>query len=227
MRERLRFGDFELDVEAYALRRAGDRVKLEKLPMEILIQLASRAGTLVERDVLKQAQWGSTTFVDYEAAINTAIRKIRRALGDNVDAPRFIETVVGKGYRFIAPVARGTREPAAPLPHCWLTRGKRRFVLQPGDNLMGRDPQASLQIDEPPVSRRHARISIESERVVLEDLRSRNGTFLNGRRVETPAALHDGDVIGLGPVVLRFHARADLASTAPVVGPQSRRRKSH
>src|SRR5690242_7894585 len=98
------FGEFELDVPAYALRRAGERIKLEKIPMEILVILVQKAGVLVNRAEIQAARWGSDVFVDQDAAINTAIRKIRRALRDDVEHPRFIETVVGKGYRFSAPV---------------------------------------------------------------------------------------------------------------------------
>ena len=97
-----RFGGFELDVAAYVLRRAGQRIKLEKIPMEVLVLLVQKAGVLVNRTEIQAAVWGSDVFVDQDAAINTAIRKIRRALGDDAEHPRFVETVVGKGYRFIA-----------------------------------------------------------------------------------------------------------------------------
>jgi len=96
------FDDFELDVAAYVLRRAGQRIKLEKIPMEVLVLLVQRAGDLVNRTEIQAALWGSDVFVDQDAAINTAIRKIRRALGDDAEHPRFVETVVGKGYRFVA-----------------------------------------------------------------------------------------------------------------------------
>jgi DNA-binding winged helix-turn-helix (wHTH) protein len=99
-----RFGDFELDLTAYALRRAGERIKLEKIPMDVLILLVGAAGALVRRDEMQAALWGSNVFIEHDAAINTAVRKIRQALGDDAEKPRFVETVVGKGYRFIAPV---------------------------------------------------------------------------------------------------------------------------
>jgi DNA-binding winged helix-turn-helix (wHTH) protein/Flp pilus assembly protein TadD len=99
-----RFGEFELDVAAYALRRAGQRIKLQKIPMEVLVLLVRNAGILVHRTEIHAALWDSDVFVDQDAAINTAVRKIRRALGDDAEHPRFIETVVGKGYRFIAPL---------------------------------------------------------------------------------------------------------------------------
>lgn len=106
----LRFGDFELDLSAYSMRRRGESVKLEKLPMEVLILLVTRAGALVDRSEIKAALWGADVFVEHDAAINTAIRKIRQALDDDADTPRFVETVVGKGYRFVAPVENVSRE---------------------------------------------------------------------------------------------------------------------
>jgi DNA-binding winged helix-turn-helix (wHTH) protein len=99
-----RFGEFDLDIDAYALSRAGQRIKLEKIPMEVLILLVGSAGALVDRGRIQASLWGSDVFVEYDSAINTAIRKIRQALRDDAESPRFVETVVGKGYRFIAAV---------------------------------------------------------------------------------------------------------------------------
>src|SRR5688572_9548914 len=100
----IRFAEFELDLVAYSLRRPGGPVKLEKIPMEVLILLAQRAGALVQRGEIQAALWGPDVHVEHDSAINTAVRKIRQALGDDAERPRFVETVVGKGYRFIGPV---------------------------------------------------------------------------------------------------------------------------
>jgi TolB-like protein/DNA-binding winged helix-turn-helix (wHTH) protein/Tfp pilus assembly protein PilF len=97
--------DVELDLARYELRRGGRVERLEKLPMELLILLAARRGDLVTRAEILDRLWGKDVFVDADAAINTAVRKVRRALGDDPDAPRFLETVVGKGYRFVGPIA--------------------------------------------------------------------------------------------------------------------------
>ncbi|MGB7729241.1 MAG: winged helix-turn-helix domain-containing protein [Candidatus Acidiferrum sp.] len=94
----------ELDLGRYELRRHGRRVKLEKKPMELLIFLLSRRDQLVSRDDIVKKLWRSDLFVETEPSINNTIRKIRAALGDNPAKPRFLETVVGKGYRFIGPV---------------------------------------------------------------------------------------------------------------------------
>jgi TolB-like protein/tetratricopeptide (TPR) repeat protein len=100
--DRIRFGDFELDPEGYELRRSGAPVRLERIPMELLLLLAANSGRLVPRSALVERVWGKDHFLDGDGAINTAVRKLRVALGDSVEKPRFIETVTGKGYRFMA-----------------------------------------------------------------------------------------------------------------------------
>lgn len=211
----LQFGAFELDVTAFELRRAGTRVHLEKIPMEVLVLLAEHAGALVDRDRIQAALWDPRVFVDRDAAINTAIRKIRRALEDDAGGPRFVETVVGKGYRFVAPVARpGAPTSTAPTGYC-VTRGPDSFTLHTGDNLLGRDPAARVRLDHPSVSRRHARICIAAARATIEDLNSRNGTFVGGRRIDAATEIGDGTIIGIGPIALRFVALTG-ASTMPL-----------
>src|SRR6186997_2832165 len=151
MSDSFRFAEFELDVAAYALRRAGQRIRLEKLPMEVLVLLVRKAGILVNRAEIQAALWGSDVFVEHDSAINTAVRKIRRALEDDAEHPRFLETVVGKGYRFIAPLETPSDPPGRPLPNYLVTRGKRQFVLDRGENLLGRDPEATVYIEHPSV----------------------------------------------------------------------------
>jgi len=103
-RETLRFREFELDVAAYELRRRGRPIRLERLPMDLLILLVERRGLLVSRGEIVDRLWGKDVFLDVETGVHTAIRKIRQALRDAPEAPVFIETVTGKGYRFIAAV---------------------------------------------------------------------------------------------------------------------------
>ena len=107
----LRFGEFTLDVTAYQLRRDGRPVKLGRQPMDLLILLVERRGQLVTRADIVARLWGPDVFVDVEMGVNTAISKVRQALHDSPDAPRFLETVPGKGYRFVAPI-----DDAAPAP---------------------------------------------------------------------------------------------------------------
>jgi DNA-binding winged helix-turn-helix (wHTH) protein len=99
-----RFGDFELDPSAYQLRRNGQIVHLERIPLELLNLLTERSGQVVTREEILEHIWGKGVFIDTESSINTAVRKIRRALHDDADAPRFIITIPAKGYRFVMPV---------------------------------------------------------------------------------------------------------------------------
>jgi len=104
MAELVRFEEFELDVPRYALRRSGRPLKLERIPMELLLLLVARGGELVTREEIVEKLWGKDVFLDTDNSINTAIRKIRQTLRDDPERPRFVQTVPAKGYRFIAPV---------------------------------------------------------------------------------------------------------------------------
>ena len=97
-------GEVEVDLGRYELRRSGRRIKLEKKPMELLIFLLERREQMVSRDDIVKKLWRSDLFIDTERNVNNVVRKLRTALGDNADRPRFLETVVGKGYRFVGPV---------------------------------------------------------------------------------------------------------------------------
>ncbi|HZD77985.1 MAG TPA: winged helix-turn-helix domain-containing protein, partial [Acidobacteriaceae bacterium] len=99
------FGDFRLDCGRFEIYRAGRNLKLERKPMELLILLADRKGDLVTRTEIADRLWGNEVFVDTEHGINTAIRKIRQTLRDDPEQPRFVQTVMGRGYRFIGPLA--------------------------------------------------------------------------------------------------------------------------
>src|SRR6202042_829756 len=97
-------GGVEVDLGRYELRRSGRRITLEKKPMELLIFLLERREQLVSRDDIVKKLWRSDLFIDTEKNVNNVVRKLRTALGDKADRPRFLETVVGKGYRFVGPV---------------------------------------------------------------------------------------------------------------------------
>ncbi len=96
------FGEFELDFGRYQLQRAGKPVRLEGLPLQLLMFLVEHQGELVTREQIADALWGKDVFVDVEQGINTAIRKVRIALGDDSIQPQYLQTVVGRGYRFVA-----------------------------------------------------------------------------------------------------------------------------
>jgi cholera toxin transcriptional activator len=113
-----RFGVFELDLSAGELRKSGIKLRLQGQPFQVLALLLERAGEVVTREELQQKLWPSDTFVDFDHSLNTAINKVREALGDSASSPRYVETLARRGYRFIAPVQTNTHKldatPATP-----------------------------------------------------------------------------------------------------------------
>lgn len=101
----VRFDDFQLDYGRFQLRRRGIPIRLEGLPLQLLMFLVEKRGQLVTREQISSELWSKDVFVDVEQGINTAIRKIRRALADDAGEPQYLQTVVGRGYRFVAPTA--------------------------------------------------------------------------------------------------------------------------
>ena len=139
-RAKLAVGDIELDLGRYELRRQGRRVKLEKKPMELLIFLVGRREQLVSRQEIVAKLWRSDLFIDTEPNINNIVRKIRTALGDDSEKPRFLETVVGKGYRFIGPVrVIDARYPQSEL-------GPRVTLAEGPENAGGGSERSSLAV---------------------------------------------------------------------------------
>jgi cholera toxin transcriptional activator len=111
----LRFGVFEVDLTAGELRKSGARLRLQEQPFQVLAALLENAGRVVTREELRQKIWPADTFVDFDHSLNTAVNKIREALGDSASSPRFVETLARRGYRFIAPV-NGVETPTSKLP---------------------------------------------------------------------------------------------------------------
>ncbi|HVO81414.1 MAG TPA: winged helix-turn-helix domain-containing protein [Terriglobales bacterium] len=120
----LRFGVFEVDLAAGELRKSGVRIRLQEQPFQVLAVLLERAGNVVTREELRQKLWPADTFVDFDHSLNTAVNKLREALGDSATSPRYVETLARRGYRFLAEVERpelprppeGTQPAASPLP---------------------------------------------------------------------------------------------------------------
>ena len=111
-----RFGVFEIDLSAGELRKNGVKQRLQGQPFQVLTVLLERAGEVVTREELQQKLWPSDTFVDFDHSLNTAINKVREALGDSASSPRFVETLARRGYRFIAPVQTDAPAPKLEIP---------------------------------------------------------------------------------------------------------------
>src|SRR5438552_19040898 len=99
------FGSFEIDLGSGELRRQGIKIRLQDQPFRLLTLLLERAGEVVSREELRDKLWPADTFVDFDHSLTTAVRKLREALGDSAETPRFVEPLARRGYRFVAPVA--------------------------------------------------------------------------------------------------------------------------
>jgi DNA-binding winged helix-turn-helix (wHTH) protein len=112
---RYRFGAFEADAGTGELRRQGVRVRIHAQPFQVLMMLVERPGEVVSREEISRELWPDGTFVDYEHGVNSAVNRVREALGDRANSPRFVETLARRGYRFVAPVER-IEEPGVDVP---------------------------------------------------------------------------------------------------------------
>lgn len=206
------FGEFCLDVAAGELRRGSAAVHLTPTNYDLLLCLVSRPGELVTKDELIADVWANATVG--EGSLSRAIATIRQALGDSSREPRYIATVAWRGYRFVAPVQKIPRAAQGTL-HGVLAHASGGYPVRAGATVLGRGADCDVVILGSTVSRRHARISTSGIQPVLEDLGSRNGTFVNGQRLSAPCPLRDGDQIRLGSEVLDYSTRT-LDETEPL-----------
>jgi DNA-binding winged helix-turn-helix (wHTH) protein len=200
----LRFGLFSLETGTRQLLRDGREVTLSPKAFQLLLLLVENRSRAMSRQELHQQLWPSTFVLETNLA--GLVAEIRRALEDVAEKPTFVRTMHRFGYRFIGDVY----EADAPLPSgeaevkYWLVWETRQVPLTEGDNIVGRGTDASVWIDAPGVSRHHARIVVQRGEATLEDLGSKNGTFIGGDRVTIPRRLADGDQVRVGSVVVTF-----------------------
>jgi DNA-binding winged helix-turn-helix (wHTH) protein len=198
---RIRFGDCLLDSGTRQLFVAGEEVHLQPKAFQFLELLLQNRPKAVSRNEIHEKLWPGTFVSD--GTLTSLLGEVREAIGDGARDSRFVRTVHRFGYAFsgVAQEARG-RPSVRPATACayWLLKGRRRIPLEPGETIVGRDTGAGVHIDDSSVSRRHARILISAEGATLEDLRSKNGTFLGERKIEQQAPLSDKDKIRVGSV---------------------------
>ena len=213
-----RFGPFTVDSRTRRLLRDGREVHLSPKAFDLLLLLVdNRSRAMSKADLLKHL-WPSTFVLETNLA--GLIAEVRRALGDAADDPRFVRTMHRFGYCFIGSVHEGDaeEEPVRPVTRYWLVWETRQVPLTEGDNILGRAPDAAVWIDALGVSRHHARIIVEGGDATVEDLGSKNGTYVGAERVTAPCRLADGDQIRLGSVVITFRIPPPVGSTetAPI-----------
>jgi DNA-binding winged helix-turn-helix (wHTH) protein len=206
------FGGFLFDEARRQLFRGNELRHLEPKAFELLALLLSRRPSAVSKDEIREAIWPGA-YVS-ESSLPGLVADLRGALGDDPKNPRFIRTVPRHGYAFCGDVVG---DAAAPSPAVrWTAVWAAQSVPLPeGEHLIGRGEDCRIRSDSTKVSRHHARVRVTSERLLVEDLGSRNGTWVNGRRLAGAAELTAGDSVRVGPEVIRFvTAGADESTVA-------------
>jgi DNA-binding winged helix-turn-helix (wHTH) protein len=210
---KLRLGELTFDPDARQLLSGEKELHLSPKAIDLLRILIAHRPRALSKQELHDHLWPAT-FVS-EANLASLIAEVREALGDTAREPRFIRTAHRFGYAFSGEAVEVPDSPPSVqrTSFCWLVKDGKRLPLQPGENILGRD-EADIHIESPTVSRRHARIRISGTEAVLEDLGSKNGTFVNGGRVSTVVRLKDGDEVQVGSVVSRFRMTSPEGVTA-------------
>jgi DNA-binding winged helix-turn-helix (wHTH) protein len=196
-----RLGDWLVQPSLCQLVHGEKVLRLRPKLMDVLVYLACGPGQVISKEKIIDAVWAKEFIA--EGTLAQAVFELRAALGDERKGSRFIETIPKRGYRLVAPVWPVTGKPAV-VPACVLVIGEREVELKLGETIVGRAPDATVRIDLFEVSRHHARIVLHPGGATIEDLGSRNGTYLRGERLTAPTELHNGDEVRVGPALLIF-----------------------
>jgi DNA-binding winged helix-turn-helix (wHTH) protein len=216
---RVRFGECLLDSETRELLVDGRPVHLQPKAFGLLELLVQNRPKAVSKNQIHERLWPGTFVSD--STLTSLLTEIRAAIRDEAHEGRFVRTVYRFGYAFSGLVQEVREQPSGVgggKSACWLVRGRRRIPLEAGESIIGRDPGAAVFLDDRSVSRRHARIVISEEGATLEDLGSKNGTYLQGAKVESRLPLSDGDKIRAGSVALTMRIFSVPESTETEAG---------
>jgi DNA-binding winged helix-turn-helix (wHTH) protein len=206
---RIDLGPVILDTDRHQVFRGAEPVHLSTKAFQLLELLVEERPKALSKDEIQRALWPDTFVSD--TSLTTLVNEIRKVLSESGREHRLIRTVHGFGYAFEGPAT-----PAA-VSGCRLVWGDRDVPLDEGENILGRDPSARGSIPDASLSRRHARITVRGETATLEDLESKNGTWVGEERVTGPKVLSDGDTVRLGLVRLVFRAPPGNLSTTKTV----------
>ena len=211
-----RFDRFTLDTRTRRLLCEGEDVHLAPKVFELLLLLVENRACAMSKAELQQRLWPSTYVLETNLA--GLVADLRKALLDTADEPRFVRTLHRFGYRFIGAVeeVEDREETSTATVKYWLVWETRQVALSEGENILGRAPDASVWIDAAGVSRHHARIVVSGRDATVEDLGSKNGTYVGARKVSAPQQLADGDQIRLGSVIITFRIPPPVGSTETV-----------
>lgn len=215
---RIRFGECLLDSETRQLHVRGEAVHVQPKAFQFLELLLENRPKAVSKSRIHEKLWPGTFVSD--STLTSLLVEVRDVIGDEARSPLYVRTIHGFGYAFCGS-AQEVREENSSARNwsCWILRARKRTALEPGETVIGRDPGAGLFIDDPSVSRRHARIVVTPESATLEDLGSKNGTHLGDRRIGAPVPLDDGARIRIGTVSLTFRMFSLPDSTETAINP--------
>jgi DNA-binding winged helix-turn-helix (wHTH) protein len=212
---RVRFGDFVLDTDSRELRRAGSPVHLQPKAFELLALLVRARPKALSKQAIRGQLWADVVVGD--ASLTVTVAELRAALGDDAKEPRYLRTVYGYGYAFTGDVeaAGEVGTLAAPRVAPRVLWERRVIPLVGGENVLGRDEDAAVRIDAPGVSRCHACIRVDGRGATIEDLGSKNGTFVGDEPapIAGPRPLADNARFRLGRVLLVFRSSPEAGST--------------
>jgi DNA-binding winged helix-turn-helix (wHTH) protein len=218
---RVQFGDITLDSASRQLVRGTAAIHLSPKAFDLLCHLVERRPTAVTKDQLFELIWPGTFVV--EANLTVLVTELRRALDDDPHTPRFIRTVHKHGYAFCGEVTEiAPRPPGRDALRVWLLWNDRVLPLAEGENVIGRDPACGVWLDQPGVSRRHARVMVTGDAAEIVDLGSTNGTFVGEKAIAGPHPLRDADIIQVGSVDLKYRR---WSPSRPVATERIRREK--
>jgi DNA-binding winged helix-turn-helix (wHTH) protein len=202
---RVHSGDWVLDTATRQVERVGDVVHVSPKAFDLLTVLLLERPRAVSKAELLRRLWPDV--VVSEVNLTCLAAEVRSALGDEARRPRYVRTVPRYGYAFCGATTEDDPKPVVVkdgTPTVRLETAERDVLLAPGAHLLGRQPEAAVRIDSGAVSRRHAVVTVSDGGASIEDLGSKNGTFVNRERVCGVRPLSDGDEIRLGPVRLVF-----------------------
>ena len=202
---RVQFGDITLDSASRQLVRDGTPIHVSPKAFDLLCHLVEQRPNALSKNQLFELVWPGTFVV--EANLTVLVTELRRALGDDPQTPRFIRTIHKHGYAFCGQVTEiAPRPPARDALRVWLLWNDRVLPLAEGENVIGRDPSCGVWLDQPGVSRRHARVMVSGDVAEIEDLGSTNGTFVSEIAIAGPHQLRDADIIQVGSVDLKYRS---------------------
>jgi len=198
-----RFGPFRLDTDPRELFRDDRELHVTPKALDLLALLVANRPKALSKSELHERLWPDTYVT--EANLANLIAEIRGALGDSATRPRYVRTVHRFGYAFVgAADAASARPRSAATSVCWLVSKTNRFPLDEGEHLVGRLPDAAVSLTSPTVSRHHARLVVTRQGATVEDLSSKNGTWVRGKQIKSPTTLKDGDQVKFGSVTVKF-----------------------